>query len=374
MSGRNDSILSHNQHFPNMKHKPHNFTFRKTLCFAAVSAVTALWIDLSGSLVAQDAAAAPEAQPAGVSGSVVTELDALETLKEVRDRLESLQFLQCSLHERVDLSDLRFYARGRYAQASGNRVRLEFQMFPIRGVRRDDEATLKLDGTPEDTGKQKPTGELVQVSDGNALWSYWKNGDSQRLTRRNIQEILEAADQAENFDRSRMFEDLGAGGLQALLARLETGMEFGKVREQTVGDTRLLVISGRWTKESLQQYFQITDPAAPRPAWVPDYVRVYVDAEAKLPRRIQYLKKHPNPAAKQVRPLITLDFRDMTINDTVDDSQFQFEAPAGLAELDLTEQTIDAIRKTNTAEKTAAASADIPTTEPAVDAAPANAE
>jgi outer membrane lipoprotein-sorting protein len=247
-------------------------------------------------------------------------------------------------------------------------------MFPIRGVRRDDEATLKLDGAPEDTGKQKPTGELVQVSDGNALWSYWKNGDSQRLTRRNIQEILEAADQAENFDRSRMFEDLGAGGLQALLARLETGMEFGKVREQTVGDTRLLVISGRWTKESLQQYFQITDPAAPRPAWVPDYVRVYVDAEAKLPRRIQYLKKHPNPAAKQVRPLITLDFRDMTINDTVDDSQFQFEAPAGLAELDLTEQTIDAIRKTNTAEKTAAASADIPTTEPAVDAAPANAE
>lgn len=368
MSGRNNSILSQNQYFPNMKHKPHNFKSRKTHCFAAVFAAIALWIGLSGSLVAQDDAANPEAKPAEASGFVVTELDALQTLKEVRDRLESLQFLECSLHERVDLSDLRFYAKGQYAQASGNRVRLQFQMFPIRGVRRDDEATLKLDGAPEDTGKQKPTGELIQVSDGNALWSYWKNGDSQRLTRRNIQEILEAANQAEIFDSSRMFEDLGAGGLQALLARLETGMEFGKVREQVSGDTRLLVISGRWTKESLQQYFKVTDPAAARPAWVPDYVRVYIDAEAKLPRRIQYLKKHPNPVVKQVRPLITLDFRDMTINDSVDESQFHFEAPAGLAELDLTEQTIDAIRKT----KTTAADADTSTSEPA--AAPAKAE
>ncbi len=248
--------------------------------------------------------------------------------------------------------------RGVTSRPSGNRIRLEFQIYPIRGLRRTDEATLKLDGEPEDTGKQQPTGELTQVSDGNALWSYWKNGDSARLTRRNIQEILKVAAEAENFEAGQMLEDLGAGGVQSLIARLQVGMEFGKVHEQSIGDLRLLVITGRWTAESLAQYFQVNDPDAPRPNWMPEYIRVYVDADAMLPRRIQYLKKHPNPELKQVRPLITLDFRGMTVSDTVDDSQFHFEAPEGQLELDLTEPTIEAIQKAANPEAAAAAGSD----------------
>ncbi len=203
-----------------------------------------------------------------------------------------------------------------------------------------------MDSEPEEIDRQKPTGELTQVSDGNTLWSYWKNGDSRQLTRRNIQEILQAADESKAIDRLRMIEDLGAGGLQTLLARLETGMEFGKVREQTVGETRLLVVSGRWTQEAMQRYFKVGSAAAARPVWMPDYVRVYIDAEAQLPRRVQYLKTHPNPQVKQVRPLITLDFRGMTVEDTVDDERFKFEAPQGLVELDRTEQVIENIRRT----------------------------
>ena len=310
-----------------MKHKLQNLTFPLAVCFPAFSA------------------ADPKATPQATSTSLAPESNPLDILKTVRDRLESLQFLQCDLYETVHLSDLRFYATGHYAQASENRVRLEFRIYPIRGVRKGDEETLRLEGEPEDTLKQKPSGELTQVSDGNVLWSYWVNGENTRLTRRNIQEILKVAAQTKDFEKGQMFEDLGAGGLQSLIARLQLGMEFGKVHQQSAGDSKLLIVTGRWTAESLEEYFQITDPSAPRPNWMPDYVRVYVDADAMLPRRIQYLKKHPNPETKKIRPLITLDFRNISVNDTFDEGQFQFEAPAGQLELDETEQTIKLIQQ-----------------------------
>ena len=365
MSGWNDSILSQNPYFPNMKHKPQKLPSLSAVRFTAFFAVTGLLTGSFAPLPAQDDVT-PTAIPDISSTSAVMEFQALDVLKSVRDRLESLQYLECDLYEMVHLSDLRFYAVGRYAQASENRVRLEFRIFPIRGMRKGDDASLKLDGEPQDTGRQKPSGELTQISDGNALWSYWVNGDSKRLTRRNIQEILKAAAEAENFERSQMFEDLGAGGLQSLIARLQLGMEFGKVRPQSIGNSRLLVVTGRWTAESLEKYFNIKDPEAPRPNWMPDFVRVYVDADARLPRRIQYLKRHPDPETKKIRALVTLDFRGMTVSDTFDESQFQFEVPAGQPELDETETTIELIQQADTRQTGASIGADSESA-PAVD-------
>ncbi|MCH2200356.1 MAG: hypothetical protein MK102_00180 [Fuerstiella sp.] len=305
-----------------------------------------MWaVIFSAPLFGEDDSGASTTGSVNSATSVVTDFDALEVLNGVRDRLEALQYLQCNLYEYVHLSELRFYARGQYAQAGNNRVRVEFKIFPIRGVRQTDKATLELGGEPEDTGKQQPTGELTQVSDGNSLWTYWKNGDVTRLTRRDIQEILKVASESEKFDADHMLADLGTGGLQSLIARLQLGMEFGKVREQSLDGSRLLVISGRWTAESLKKYFNVEDRTATRPNWMPEYVRVYVDADAMLPRRIQYLKRHPNPEEKRVRPLITLDFRAMTITDTVDESQFHFEAPEGELELDETSRTIEMIQQ-----------------------------
>lgn len=349
MSGPDDLNLSQNQHFQNMKHKPHKFTFRRIVRSAAIPAILALLHPVHAPVLAQEEAAvgnsdaAAAASPAQVS--TITDLVATEQLAESRAQLESLESLQCNIYETVHLSALRFYAHGTYAQASGNRVRLEFKIYPIRGMRKEDKAALALDGEPEDVGKQKPTGSLVQVSNGNNLWSLWTNGDSRHLTRRNIRTVLAAADAAESFDSKKMLEDLGAGGLQALLARLETGMEFGKVREQSSGDTRILILAGRWTSEALEQYFNLKDTAAPLPNWIPDYVRVYLDADRQLPRRIQYLKKHPNPQIQQVLPLVTLDFRGMTVNGDVSDDLFDFKPPEGLPELDLTDKTVEAIQK-----------------------------
>jgi len=350
MSGPDDLNLSQNQHFQNMKHKPHKFTLRLICCSAAIPAILALLHPNHAPVLAQDEAAATDAEPADAASSAqdsaTTDLVATEQLAEARARLESLDSLQCNIQEIVHLSALTFRAHGTYAQASGNRVRLEFEIYPIRSLRKEDKAALALDGEPEEMGKQKPTGSLVQVSNGNNLWSLWINGESRHLTRRNIRSVLEAADKAESFDSRKMLEDLGAGGLQALMARLETGMEFGKVREkETAGGGRFLVLAGRWTTEALEQYFKLKDPSAPLPAWIPDYVKVYLDADRKLPRRIQYLKKHPTPQIQQVLPLVTLDFRDITVNGDVSDDLFDFNPPEGLPELDLTDKTVEAIQK-----------------------------
>lgn len=321
-----------------MMQNPPNPTFRILFCSAAILAGSA-----SMQLAAQDDPAAP-VTPAQQAITVRDDLQATTVLSEARQQLESLQSLTCTLHETVQLSDLRFYATGRYHQATGNRVRLEFQMYPIRNVQRSDAESLAIGGTPEDPGKQKPTGELLQVSNGSNLWTLWKNADSRRLERRNLREILEAADEAGKFDSGQLLEDLGAGGLQTLLARIEIGMEFGKVRERTDGDTKLLVLSGRWTAESLKKYFKLQDPTAALPLWIPDYVRVYLDAETLLPRRLEYLKKHPAPGRKQVSRMITLVFREMTINDAIDETLFTFQAPDDLPELDVTDRTIKTIR------------------------------
>ena len=345
MSGDGNWDLSQIQHFPNMKHKPHNLTFRLVAGFAAILAVlSGIWLR-SDQVSAQEEPTAVAPATAEPALTIREDLNATDVLATVREKLDTIETLQCELYETIHLSDQRFYASGVYSQASGNRVRLEFRIFPIRGVLNEDAKNLAFDGQPEDVEKLKSTGEFTQVSDGGVLWTLWKNGDDNRLTRRNIREILEAADAEEDINSAQMLEDLGTGGLQALIARLQTGMEFGTVREQTVGQTRLLLLSGRWTEEARQEYFNITSPEQPLPEWLPDFVRLYVDADALLPRRIQYLKKHPNPAEKLVRPLITLDFRKMSINDALPEDWFVFSAPEGLPEDDLTQQTIRSIKQ-----------------------------
>ena len=235
-------------------------------------------------------------------------------------------------------------------QATGNRMRLEYRIFPIRATSSGDKAASAIDAEPQDTSDVKITGSLTQVSDGSVLWSYWINGDQKKLTRRNIQEIVEAADQIPNYSSAKSLQDLGVGGLQTLVANLQAGMEFGAVREQLVGNTKLLVLSGRWTQKSLTDIFQLPEDTEARlPEYVPDFVRIYVDAETMLPRRVQYLKKHPNPEQKQIRPLVTLDFRSFKANVQVTDQTFEFVRPEDekLPEADLTSQVIESIKKSS---------------------------
>jgi hypothetical protein len=185
------------------------------------------------------------------------------------------------------------------------------------------------------------------VSDGTILSTSWKNGETHRVTRRNIRDILAAAEASSSYDPKNAAMDLGVGGLRGLISRLQTTMEFAPVKSLKVGERRVFEVTGRWNEKVRKEIFRIPEGSLvdPRPQ-VPEYVRVYVDAETMLPRRIQFLKRSMNATEKMVRPMITLDLRNLVINEPVEDQTFVFQAPKeNLPEEDQTEQVIEMIQK-----------------------------
>ena len=201
------------------------------------------------------------------------------------------------------------------------------------------------DGKSAD-GKVAPTGaSLLQVCDGSVLYTSWQNGPETRVTRRNLNDILKAAGESSLYDPGRALQDLGLGGLNALLSRVQTSMDFAPVRRETIGEVEFLVLTGRWNEKIRKELFQLPDDAEViSQDFIPEYLRLYVDAGSSLPRRLQYLKRDPDPARRRVRPLLTLDLRRIVLNEPVDGSLFAFAPPDNIPQEDLTEQTIQGIR------------------------------
>lgn len=340
-----------------MKHNPHSFTSWATVTALAISAVCLTFLPKSPVLAfaaradeqaaATDTPAADAAAEPAAAKLTPSALTADQVFQKITDTLDGVETLSCDLTQTVVLSGQKFQAAGRYVQASGNRMRLEYRIFPIGGLNADDARLFALDSETPDDSKRKVTGSLEQVSDGSVLWSRWVNGPQKQLTRRNIREIVDAVNDVPNYSATQSLQDLGVGGLQTLMSQLQVGMEFSTVQEQQVGDVTLLVLAGRWNQKTRKEVFGLEDPEAPLPGYIPDFVRLYVDAKASLPRRIQYLKKHPSPEVKKVRPVVTLDLKNIRLNEGVSDEMFTFDRGEedNIKEVDLTAQVIDAIKQ-----------------------------
>lgn len=327
-----------------MKHKPQNLTLSLTLCGVAISAVAAAASTFGPSVLAQNQDPPKKAAPVQTK----SDLAAADVFSKVSAKLNSVDSLSCEIYQSVVLSGQRFHAAGRYVHATGNRMRLEYRIAPIRALKASDAEHLALDGKEEENPEDSVTGSLQQVCDGSVLWSLWVNGDQKELTRRNIREIVDAVGELPNYSAAQSLQALGVGGLQTLVAQMQAGMEFGTVMEQQSGDKRYLVLSGRWSAQARKDYFGLTDdPAAALPEYIPDYVRIYFDADVLLPRRVEYLKKHPNPEQKQIRPAVVLDFRRIAVNSAIPEDTFQFKHPDGdpIPEVDLTAQVIESIQQ-----------------------------
>lgn len=340
-----------------MKHKPQTLTTFTTLTALAFSASAIVFGCLTPISVfaQQDAPPAADSPPKG-SQLKKSDRKASEVFDVIKTRLDGFDSFSCQIYQTFLMTGHRLHAAGRYYHASGNRFRLEYRIFPIRATKKADKEHLQLDGEPEDTSKLKVTGSLTQVSDGSVLWSYWVNADQKQLTRRNIGEIVEAADSAPNYSSAQSLSDLGVGGMQTLLTQIQTGMDFGQVQELQAKSGKMLVLTGRWNAKTLKDVFQVPDdPNAQLPEFVPDYVRLFVSEKGMLPAKIQYLKKHPNPEVKQVQPLATLDFRNVEFNGKIPDETFVFKRPDDqkITEVDLTSQVIEGIKNSGAADEQA---------------------
>ena len=118
-----------------MNHK-HQNRFNLSLALRRVSRPVMLFLTLPGLLAAipVDEETATTAAPAESAAETVSAADlpaAEDVLTKLRDRLENLGSLQCDLHQTAVISAIRVVSAGRYAEASGNRVRLQMMMFPM---------------------------------------------------------------------------------------------------------------------------------------------------------------------------------------------------------------------------------------------------
>lgn len=339
------------RHIPNMKHKPQTLpTRRSSLLPAVFAAVLAAGIFLPAyPLLAQQEQGDSGGEPQKAAAATPSDKSASEVLSAITRKLKDSQTLSCNLQQTVLMSGQKMLAAGRYVQGTGNRMRLEFRIFPVKSVSSQDRKVLDPAAEAADTSDLKISGALTQISDGSVLWAKWQNGPVTEVTRRNIREILDAVQDIENTTPADSLRSLGIGGLQTLISQLQVGMEFGQVKEQTIAGNTVYILTGRWSSKTRENLFQIPDGDlnAPLPAYVPDFVRIYVDKQESLPRRIEYLKRHPNPEVKQAQPLVLLDFRNIELNKPVNESMFditQEESADDVEEKDLTRDVIDAIK------------------------------
>lgn len=295
---------------------------------------------------AADAPAANRATP-DASASSADVPNPTDLLNQVRSKLQNLDSLKCELHQTVMMSGMTLHAAGTYAEASGNRVHVEFRIFPSQPSVREDVKKLAIDAEPAALAPETARGELTQVSDGTILFTHWKNGATVRVTRRNLRDIMDAATKVAGYDADHVAMDLGVGGLRGLISRIESLMEFAPVTTKKVGEADFYVVRGRWNAKSRKEIFQLADDAVvdPRPH-VPEYVVFYIDSNTLLPRRIEYRKRAANPAMKFDRPLVTLDFRNVVLNEALPEDMFVFATPEGVKEEDITDLTIQSIQQT----------------------------
>lgn len=270
--------------------------------------------------LAQPKPGAPPAAPAAVQPA--DNGPARREMKRARDLLAQHSSVQARLVESVAILDRSFKAEGRYLQGhiqgKDHRVRLEM--------------TLKI-------GRSE--GTLLEVCDGDILWTRHEVGDKDKkeptITRRNVTQILDAARKRGGDTETLLIADLGLGGLPALLASLERSMTFSNLKKDTLRNRPVNVIQGTWNNEFLARFRDPAKPAAepaPLPVFVPDQVELSLDRETGFPHRIQYLKKFED--RETLRPMLTLDFIDVVLNQPINKSEFVFVPPDRPAPIEIT--------------------------------------
>lgn len=246
---------------------------------------------------------------------------AIGLLKKSREKLLAYSSIRAQITEKVAIGPKPFVINGSYLQGKDLKLRLEFQV------------QSQKKGT-------KPVGTLLEICDGQVLWTEHKIKGNARVTRRDVQAILQQAELNPKSRPNMLVAELGLGGLPGLLASIEKSMKFDSVAEKTVNGKTLTVINGTWKNEFLAQ-LKGGNPQAPveLPAYVPDAVKIYLDPETLFPRRIVYLKKNKDT----MESMVSLSFTKVTLNAPISATEFAYEPPDGVFPVDTTNQYLKQI-------------------------------
>ncbi|MCH7990409.1 MAG: hypothetical protein IID46_14810, partial [Planctomycetes bacterium] len=248
--------------------------------------------------------------------------------QQARRKLRSYKTIRATIEENVVIGGRSLKVNGSYVQGSGTqadglKLRLEFRI----SLGAEEKGALQ--------------GELEQVSDGEFLWTRHTIGKKTRVSRRNIRQILNAAKARGNTPPDILVAQLGLGGLPALLASIERNMIFQSITEEDLSGKTLTVISATWSQEYLERSLKLSKEAISKrlPDYIPESMQIYFEKGNLFPRRILYLKKHPTRDISL--PMVDLQFREIELNQQVDDQVFVFKAPRGVLPNDLTKVYLD---------------------------------
>lgn len=263
----------------------------------------------------------------------VAQADSL--LEEARSRLENRQSLRADLYQEIQVGNRKLTAEGLYLSGTPYpRLRLEYRVRV---------------GTMQ--------GNLLEVCDGQILHtekSIGRVGDKapeRQFTRRDVQRILAARDTSLNIPVASQGAELGIGGLPAMLASIDRCMVGKRVTEEEFDGKVCQVFHGTWDQEVLKRYDEVLGNAkATLVPFFPDRVRVYFAAETYLPVKIVYLKNEFDESGKVQgqKALMTLEFRNLKVDEPVSPDAFQYVLPDKAEEIDRTNEFLDIIKRTET--------------------------
>ncbi|MBI3864977.1 MAG: hypothetical protein HY290_24140 [Planctomycetia bacterium] len=265
---------------------------------------------------------------------------AVAELKLAREQLLKVRSISAKVSEKVDVIDKSYKAEGRYLQL---------------GLRENDwKMRLELAVKIGDA-----FGSLLEVCDGEVLWmrseietgrrkdrkeTARKDPRETTITRRNVTKILQAVRKLqEKSYETGLIASLGLGGMPALLASIEQNMKLTTVKDATLRDLPMVVIEGTWTDAFAQKLRGAAGPGQPQstllPPAAPDSVRIYLARDTGFPHRIMYLKKLPGREVQ--KPMLTLDFLDVEINQPISSSEFEYSPPKDVTPIELTQGFLD---------------------------------
>lgn len=253
---------------------------------------------------------------------------ATDYMKKVHESLYSKTSIKANVEQIASIGTQQFKVDGHYL-SSGEKLRLEYTIKPDQGV----------------------AGSLLEVCDGKELWSMTKIGESTRVTHRDVQQIKAAVAGLRSAPDVVLTAELGLGGVTALMASLERTMNFDAIKEESGDDGRRVVVQGRWKPEVAARWPRNKEGLLP--VYVPDYVRVWVDAESLFPVRISYVKRVMVKDQLKFLPMVTLKFKDLEFDAPVNDQDFTFVIPPDVAAPeDITRQFLDRMKKSADEAKT----------------------
>ncbi|QDT37016.1 hypothetical protein [Stratiformator vulcanicus] len=222
---------------------------------------------------------------------------AAELLTQAREKIEGYRTLRARMIEQIEVEGEKVVAKGVYLQGANNRLRLE----------------LKVDTGLIDA-------KLLQVCDGDILWTTYEIGETKRILRRDVRNILRSANARGPSLTTALVADLGLGGLPAMLASIQKYHQLGNVEEIKLKGRNFYRLTGRW-KEALVEEWAANSGYRRSFEHIPEIVEVFIERNELFPYRVRYWKVDD---AGERRPVITIDFRDVVVNSSIDPSEFAY--------------------------------------------------